>query len=61
MEFSHSDLQELNLPGSASFPFATEKIGTFFQAQPTLGNQYLEDVTIQAFLKRHVPPEVYIH
>ncbi|XP_064612141.1 acyl-CoA dehydrogenase family member 11-like isoform X2 [Liolophura sinensis] len=56
--FSQSDFQELNIPGSASFPFATEKIGSFFQAQPILGNQYLEDVTIQAYLKRHVPPEI---
>jgi hypothetical protein len=39
-------------------PFARAKVGSFFQAQPELGNQFLEDVTLQKYLRRHMPNEV---
>ena len=41
-----------------SIPFSRTKRGTFFQEKPQLGNQFLEDVTLQAYLKRYIPPEV---
>ena len=40
--------------------FSTEKIGTFFQEKPQLGNQYLEDKTLQSYLKRFIDPNVII-
>ena len=39
-------------------PFARAKIGPFFQAQPELGNQFLEDVTLRSYLKRFMPANV---
>jgi len=46
-------------PSSASsLPFATAKIGQFFQEQPQLGNQFTEDTTLQNYLKRHLPAQV---
>ena len=38
--------------------FARAKIGSFFQDQPKLGNQFTEDMTLQNYLKRHVPAQV---
>ncbi|XP_026516232.1 acyl-CoA dehydrogenase family member 11-like isoform X2 [Terrapene carolina triunguis] len=42
-------LQELKVP------FARTEIGTFFQEQPRIGNQYLEDAFLQRYLKTHLP------
>lgn len=44
--------------GQKIWPFARSKIGLFFQQQPELGNQFLEDVTLQNYLKRFLPHEV---
>ncbi|MGH0147617.1 UNVERIFIED_CONTAM: hypothetical protein FKN15_013646 [Acipenser sinensis] len=41
-----------------SSPFSRSLIGTFFQDQPLLGNQLLEDALLQGYLRRHLPPEV---
>ncbi|KAM4051391.1 acyl-CoA dehydrogenase family member 11-like [Anomaloglossus baeobatrachus] len=48
----HSALEELKMPFSRAF------IGSFFQDQPRLGNQFLEDSLLQGYLKRHLPPVV---
>ncbi|CAM2103403.1 unnamed protein product [Caretta caretta] len=45
-------LQELKVP------FARTEIGTFFQEQPRIGNQYLEDAFLQRYLKTRLPPQV---
>ena len=45
--------QELDIP------FSTAKIGTFFQPKPVLHNQYREDVTLQSYLKRHLPADAF--
>ncbi|XP_039361336.1 acyl-CoA dehydrogenase family member 11-like isoform X2 [Mauremys reevesii] len=45
-------LQELKVP------FARTEIGTFFQEQPRIGNQYLEDAFLQRYLKTHLPSQV---
>ncbi|XP_034646797.1 acyl-CoA dehydrogenase family member 11-like isoform X2 [Trachemys scripta elegans] len=39
-------------------PFARTEIGTFFQEQPRIGNQYLEDAFLQRYLKTHLPFQV---
>jgi hypothetical protein len=39
-------------------PFSKAKIGIFFQVQPQLGNQFTEDVTLQSYLKRHLPAQM---
>ncbi|XP_018411012.1 PREDICTED: acyl-CoA dehydrogenase family member 11-like [Nanorana parkeri] len=39
-------------------PFSRSMIGSFFQEQPKLGNQFLEDATLQSYLRRHLPPLV---
>nr|XP_032630182.1 acyl-CoA dehydrogenase family member 11-like isoform X6 [Chelonoidis abingdonii] len=44
-------LQELKVP------FARTEIGTFFQEQPRIGNQYLEDAFLQRYLKTHLPSQ----
>ncbi|MGH0140548.1 UNVERIFIED_CONTAM: hypothetical protein FKN15_030756 [Acipenser sinensis] len=41
-----------------SSPFSRSLIGNFFQDQPLLGNQLLEDALLQGYLRRHLPPEV---
>jgi len=38
--------------------FAKAKVGKFFQTQPHLGNQFLEDVTLQKYLQRYIPDTV---
>ncbi|XP_039628215.1 acyl-CoA dehydrogenase family member 11-like isoform X2 [Polypterus senegalus] len=43
---------------TVSFPFSRSLIGTFFQDRPILGNPFLEDVPLQSYLRRHLPPEV---
>ncbi|KAM3939627.1 acyl-CoA dehydrogenase family member 11-like [Leptodactylus fuscus] len=48
----HPVLEELKLPFSRSL------IGNFFQDQPQLGNQFLEDSLLQGYLKRHLPSVV---
>ena len=40
--------------------FSRVKIEPFFLAMPTLGNQDLEDVTLRAYLKRHIPQQVCV-
>ncbi|XP_074869272.1 acyl-CoA dehydrogenase family member 11-like [Carettochelys insculpta] len=45
------------LPG-LKMPFARADIGAFFQEQPRLGNQYLEDAFLQRYLEAHLPPQV---
>jgi len=49
--------RELGLT-EGTIPFARAKIGNFFQARPLLGNQYLEDKTLESYLKRHIPSSV---
>ena len=39
--------------------FSRAKIGNFFQERPKLYNQYREDVTLQRYLKRHLPKDIY--
>jgi len=39
-------------------PFSRAKLGLFFQAMPQLGNQFNEDVTLRAYLQRHLPDNV---
>ena len=39
-------------------PFARSKTGPFLQQGPALGNQFLEDITLQNYLKRFLPNEV---
>ncbi len=39
-------------------PFASAKIGKFFQDGPKLGNTYLNDATLQRYLKRVLPDQV---
>ncbi|XP_053324551.1 acyl-CoA dehydrogenase family member 11-like [Spea bombifrons] len=39
-------------------PFSHAHIGNFFQEQPKLGNQFLEDTLLQNYLKRHLPPAI---
>ncbi|XP_068096548.1 acyl-CoA dehydrogenase family member 11-like [Hyperolius riggenbachi] len=51
-EKPHPVLEELQKP------FSRSMTGTFFQEQPTLGNQFLEDAFLQSYLKRHLPPQV---
>ncbi|XP_072271377.1 acyl-CoA dehydrogenase family member 11-like isoform X2 [Pyxicephalus adspersus] len=46
-------LEELRMP------FTRSAIGSFFQEQPKLGNQFLEDALLQSYLKRHLPPLVF--
>ena len=43
----------------SNLPFARAKIGPFFQQNPTLGNQYTEDVTLQSYLRRVMPVQVF--
>ncbi|XP_040207920.1 acyl-CoA dehydrogenase family member 11-like [Rana temporaria] len=45
-------LEELRMP------FSRSVIGSFFQEQPKLGNQFLEDAILQSYLKKHLPPLV---
>ncbi|XP_048369588.1 acyl-CoA dehydrogenase family member 11-like isoform X1 [Sphaerodactylus townsendi] len=40
-------------------PFATAEAGIFCQEPPRLGNPYLEDVFLQAYLKSYLPPKVF--
>jgi len=55
-------LSELDLEQTSAFttdvPYARSKIGRFFQEQPQLGNQFTEDLTLQNYLKRHLPAQV---
>ena len=39
-------------------PFSKAKMGVFFQEQPRVDNQFLEDVTLQKYLKRVMPKQV---
>uniref|UniRef100_A0A5F8H421 Acyl-CoA dehydrogenase family member 11-like n=1 Tax=Monodelphis domestica TaxID=13616 RepID=A0A5F8H421_MONDO len=48
-----------SLPEQDGIPFRRAVIGTFFQGQPSLGNQYLEDALLRGYLKRHLPPQVF--
>ncbi|XP_014676143.1 PREDICTED: acyl-CoA dehydrogenase family member 11-like [Priapulus caudatus] len=41
------------------FPFATARIGPFFQEQPTLHNPFKDDQYLQRYLQRVLPPEVH--
>ncbi|CAI9598621.1 unnamed protein product [Staurois parvus] len=49
---SHPVLEELRMP------FSRSMIGSFFQEQPKLGNQFLEDALLQSYLRKHLPPLV---
>lgn len=51
--------QKASASGIYEAPFARARLGSFFQAEPQLGNQFTEDVTLQKYLKRHLPPKVY--
>ncbi|XP_069475397.1 acyl-CoA dehydrogenase family member 11-like isoform X1 [Ambystoma mexicanum] len=54
------ELQERGVLEDLKMPFAKSQIGNFFQAKPSLGNQYLEDAFLQRFLRRHLPPKVML-
>ncbi|XP_078523356.1 acyl-CoA dehydrogenase family member 11-like [Lissotriton helveticus] len=56
------ELEPLNTAVSEELkvPFIRTRIGTFFQEKPHLGNQYLEDTLLQGFLKRHLPPKIFL-
>ncbi|XP_045209174.2 acyl-CoA dehydrogenase family member 11-like isoform X1 [Mercenaria mercenaria] len=57
----HQHTQASSFEGATrefDFPFARARLGTFVQEAPVLGNQYLEDATLQSYLKRHVPEHV---
>ncbi|XP_056384655.1 acyl-CoA dehydrogenase family member 11-like [Hyla sarda] len=55
---SQEDLQPLSVFEELKMPFSRASIGNFFQDQPCLGNQFLEDSLLQGYLKRHLPPVV---
>ncbi|XP_056273877.1 acyl-CoA dehydrogenase family member 11-like [Pseudoliparis swirei] len=38
-------------------PFATARIGSFFQEKPVLKNPFLEDALLRGYLRRHLPQE----
>lgn len=53
--------QKASASGIYEAPFARARLGPFFQAEPQLGNQFTEDVTLQKYLKRHLPPKVILN
>jgi hypothetical protein len=53
-----SIVKELEYDQLASVPFLGAKIGPFFQEQPSVGNQYLEDSALRSYLKRWMPANV---
>ncbi|XP_077153202.1 acyl-CoA dehydrogenase family member 11-like isoform X2 [Ranitomeya variabilis] len=55
---SHEDIQPQSVLEELNIPFSRALIGNFFQDQPRLGNQFLEDSLLQGYLKRHLPPVV---
>ncbi|XP_073527624.1 acyl-CoA dehydrogenase family member 11-like isoform X2 [Phyllobates terribilis] len=55
---SHEDVQPQSVLEELKMPFSRALIGNFFQDQPRLGNQFLEDSLLQGYLKRHLPPVV---
>ncbi|XP_073410163.1 acyl-CoA dehydrogenase family member 11-like isoform X2 [Dendrobates tinctorius] len=55
---SHEDIQPQSVLEELKIPFSRALIGNFFQDQPRLGNQFLEDSLLQGYLKRHLPPVV---
>ncbi|XP_027721349.1 acyl-CoA dehydrogenase family member 11-like [Vombatus ursinus] len=56
---SRRNIQQRSSPQQADIPFARARIGTFFQGQPRLGNQYLEDALLRGYLKRQLPTQVF--
>uniref|UniRef100_A0A4W3I6J0 Uncharacterized LOC103184399 n=1 Tax=Callorhinchus milii TaxID=7868 RepID=A0A4W3I6J0_CALMI len=46
-------------PKEPSNPFSGTCVGTFFQEQPELGNQYLQDALLRSYLRRHLPAEMF--
>lgn len=52
------DVQQTS--GFTDVPYARSKIGAFFQEQLQLGNQFTEDITLQNYLKRHMPARVQL-
>ncbi|KAG8596626.1 hypothetical protein GDO81_001997 [Engystomops pustulosus] len=52
------DIQPLSVLEEMKMPFSRALIGNFFQDQPRLGNQFLEDSILQSYLRRHLPPVV---
>lgn len=55
---SHEDTQPRSVLEELKMPFSRALIGNFFQDQPRLGNQFLEDSILRGYLKRHLPPLV---
>lgn len=55
---SHEDTQPRSVVEELKMPFSRALIGNFFQDQPRLGNQFLEDSILHGYLKRHLPPLV---
>ncbi|XP_069616229.1 acyl-CoA dehydrogenase family member 11-like [Ranitomeya imitator] len=55
---SHEDVQPQSILEEFKIPFSCALIGNFFQDQPRLGNQFLEDSLLRGYLKRHLPPVV---
>lgn len=49
---------KVDTSSDSNLPFARSRVGSFFQAQPELRNQFLEDVTLQKYLRRHIPNKV---
>ncbi|XP_078010533.1 acyl-CoA dehydrogenase family member 11-like [Phascolarctos cinereus] len=52
-------MQQRSSPQEADIPSARAGLGTFFQGQPSLGNQYSEDALLRGSLKRQLPTQVF--
>ncbi|XP_059155974.1 acyl-CoA dehydrogenase family member 11-like [Physella acuta] len=52
IEVSGASLEKLT---QSSMPFASAKIGNFFQSGPELKNQYTQDSLLKSYLRHHVP------
>ncbi|KAM8962201.1 acyl-CoA dehydrogenase family member 11-like [Pelodytes ibericus] len=52
------DSQKQAIVEELKMPFSRAMIGNFFQEQPKLGNQFLEDALLQSYMKRYLPPVV---
>lgn len=57
LEYTKTETDDSRGP---TLPFARSKIGSFFQRQPSISNQFMEDVTLRSYLKRHLPDDVRI-
>ncbi|XP_043924301.1 acyl-CoA dehydrogenase family member 11-like [Protopterus annectens] len=54
------ETQPVSMAGQQQPIFGRTSIGTFFQEEPCFGNQYIEDSLLRSYLKRQLPPEVFL-